>query len=457
MWEAFEHAAFEGLDNLTALIDVNRLGQRGETMYGWDLDAYVRRARAFGWHALAVDGHDVAAIDAAYSEAVSTQGRPTVVVALTMKGKGVASVENAEDLHGKPLPDPERAIAELGGIRDLGVEVTRPDPGRARFRFETSPLELPSWQVGDEVATRQAYGDALQALGHHRADVVALDGEVDNSTYAVRFAQAHPERYFEMYIAEQQMVAAAVGMQARGWHPFVTTFAAFLTRAHDFIRMAAISRANLRLVGSHAGTAIGADGPSQMGLEDLAAIRAVHGSTVLYPCDGNQTAKLVAEMADCAGVSYLRTTRGDTPVLYDPDTEFPIGGSQTLRSTPEDHVTVVAAGATVGEALGAADELAEAGIGVRVIDAYSVKPIDAHTLRRAARETGRLITVEDHWPEGGLGDAVLDVFADGHPGPRIVKLAARVMPGSAPTAEQLRNAGIDTGTIVDTARALAAS
>ena len=337
MWEAFEHASFEGLDNLTAIIDVNRLGQRGETMHGWDLDSYVTRAEAFGWHAIAIDGHDVEAIDRAYEEAISTQGKPTVIVAKTKKGKGVAAVEDKENWHGKALDDPDAAIEELGGIRSITVDVHKPDPGEPH-RFETQPLELPTYELGEEVATRKAYGDALAAVGAAHGDVVALDGEVSNSTYAEIFAKALPERFFEMYIAEQQLVAAAVGMQVRGWKPFASTFAAFFTRAYDFVRMAAISRANIKLAGSHAGVSIGEDGPSQMALEDLAAFRAVYSSTVLYPSDANQTAKLVATMVDLDGIVFMRTTRANTPVIYEPDEEFPVGGSKVVRETVDDEV-----------------------------------------------------------------------------------------------------------------------
>ena len=341
IWEAFEHAAHYELDNLTAIVDGNRLGQRGETMVGWELDRHAERARAFGWHAIEVDGHDVEAIDRAYAEAVATPGKPTVVVARTVKGKGVAAVEDVNGFHGKPLDDPDPAIAELGGERDIRIEVAKPEPVEPH-RFPGGELELPRYEVGSEVATRKAYGEALAALGAARGDVVALDGEVSNSTFAELFAKAHPERYFEMYIAEQQMVAAAVGLQVVGWKPFVSTFAAFLTRAYDFIRMAAVSRARLVLSGSHAGVSIGEDGPSQMGLEDIAAFRAINGSVVLHPCDGNQTAKLVAELADADGIAYLRTLRPATPVLYGPDEEFEIGGSRVVRSSDEDEVAIVA-------------------------------------------------------------------------------------------------------------------
>jgi transketolase len=455
MWEAFEHAAFMGLDNLTAIIDVNRLGQRGETMHGWDLESYTARAQAFGWHTIAVDGHDVEAIDRAYAEALETTGRPTVVVAKTIKGKGVAEVEDKGGFHGKALDEPEKAIAELGGERHIRVEVAKPEGRGEAHRFETTGrLDLPRYELGDQVATRKAYGDALAALGSSRGDVVALDGEVSNSTYAEIFAKAHPERYFEMYIAEQQMVAAAVGIQVRGWRPFASTFAAFFTRAYDFVRMAAVSRASVALSGSHAGVSIGEDGPSQMGLEDLAAFRAVRGSTVLYPSDANQTARLVAEMADLDGIVYLRTTRGSTPVIYEPEEDFPVGGSRVVRSSEDDEVTIVAAGITLHEALEAADALAEDGVAARVIDCYSVKPIDAETLRAAAESTGRIVTVEDHWPEGGLGEAVLAALADVEPRPGILLLAVREMPGSGKPAELLAAAGIDAEHIAAAARRL---
>ncbi len=452
MWEAFEHAAFYELDNLTAIIDVNKWGQRGETMHGWDLDSYANRARAFGWHAIEIDGHDVEEIDQAYGDALAQQGQPTVIVARTLKGKGVKEVEDKPNWHGKALDDPAEAIAELGGERNITIQVAKPDKGEPH-RFEaTGSLELPTWELGEEVATRRAYGDALAALGAARGDVVGLDGEVSNSTYAEIFRDAHPDRYFEMYIAEQQMVAAAVGLQVRNWVPFASTFAAFLSRAYDFVRMAAISQANIRLCGSHAGVSIGEDGPSQMALEDLAMMRAVHGSTVLYPCDANQTAKLVAEMADQDGIVYLRTTRAATPVVYGADDEFPVGGSRVLRDGAD--VTVVAAGITLHEALKAADRLSAEGIDARVIDLYSVKPVDAGTLRAAAEETGRILTVEDHWSEGGIGDAVLEVLADAEQPARVVRLAVREMPGSGKPDELLAAAGIDAAHIAEAAQAL---
>jgi len=453
MWEAFEHAAHYELDNLTAIIDVNRLGQRGETMVGWDLDIYRDRAHAFGWETIEIDGHDVEAIDRALTEAAGTTGKPTVVIARTIKGKGVKTVENQPGWHGKALDDPDAAIEELGGLRNIHVDVAKPEPGE-RHVFPTGDLQLPRYAVGDEVATRKAYGEALAALGSARGDVVALDGEVSNSTFAEIFAKAHPERYFEMYIAEQQLLAAAVGLSAREWNPFASTFAAFFARAYDFIRMAAISRANLRLAGSHAGVSIGEDGPSQMALEDIASLRAIHSSTVLQPCDANQTAKLVAAMADTEGIVFLRTLRPNTPVIYDADEEFEIGGSRVLRSTVTDDVTIVASGVTVHEALEAAETLAEEDIGARVIDLYSVKPIDAETLQTAAEATGRIVTVEDHFPDGGVGDAVLAALAEKGEQARVVKLAVTDMPHSGKPDELLSAFGIDAAHIADAARQL---
>jgi len=452
MWEAAEHAAFYELDNLTAIIDVNRLGQRGETMHGWDLSSYSDRFRAFGWHTIEIDGHDVEQIDAAYREAESTTGKPTAVVAKTIKGKGYSKVEDQGGWHGKAVA--EDAIEELGGIRNITIDVPKPD-ARDRHRFDPPGTpEWPSYEVGSKVATRKAYGEALAALGGVDGEVVALDGEVSNSTFAEIFRDAHPERYFEMYIAEQQLVAAAVGMQVLGWKPFASTFAAFMSRAYDFVRMAAISRATIKLCGSHAGVSIGEDGPSQMALEDLAAFRAVHGSTVLYPCDGNQTTKLVQAMADIEGISFLRTTRADTAVLYGPGEEFPVGGSKTVRSSEDDDVTIVAAGITVHEALAAAERLAGEGVSARVIDLYSVKPLDAETLRSIRTP---IVTVEDHWAEGGLGEAVLSALSEAEDRPQVRILAVRELPHSGKPAELLAAAGIDAEHIAAAARELAAT
>jgi transketolase len=449
-WEALEHAAFYELDNLVAIIDVNRLGQRGETMHGWDLDSYASRARAFGCHTIEIDGHDVEAIDRAYAEAIDTAGQPVVIVAKTIKGKGDPDVEDKNGFHGKALDHSDEVIATLGGVRDLKVEVAKPDTGASKHEFPSGALELPRYELGAEVATRKAYGDALLALGKARGDVVALDGEVSNSTYAEEFRNEIPERYFEMYIAEQQMVATAVGMQVLGWRPFASTFAAFMSRAYDFIRMSAISRASYCLCGSHAGVSIGEDGPSQMALEDIASLRAVHGSTVLHPCDANQTAKLVEKMADTDGIVYLRTLRPATPVVYGPDEEFEIGGSRTLRQG--DDVALVGAGITIHEALKAADALAQEGVEARVIDLYSIKPLDAETLRSL---TCPIVTAEDHWAEGGLGEAVLSALADSDERPPLVRLAVHEMPHSGKPAELLAEAGIDADGIAAAARSLA--
>jgi transketolase len=454
MWEAFEAAGHNGLDNLTAIIDVNRLGQTGPTMHEWDLDAYRRRAEAFGWKAIEVDGHDVEAIDRAYAEAVGTTGQPSVIIARTQKGHGVEAVADLPGKHGKALDDMDAAIAELGGIRDISVEVSKPEIDDQPHVFETGNLTLPSYEPGTKEATRKAFGDALVALGRANGKVVAIDGEVGNSTYTEEFAQALPDRFFQMYIAEQQMIAAAVGMQVRGWRPFAATFAAFLARAYDFVRMAAISRASFALAGSHAGVSIGEDGPSQMALEDLAAFRAVHGSTVLYPSDANAAAALVAQMAERDGIVFMRTTREKTPILYAPGDEFRIGGSRVVRESDDDAVTIVGAGITLHEAVKAADELAADGIQARVVDLYSVKPIDADTIRAAAADTGAILTVEDHWPEGGIGDAVLEVLAEEQPHPIVVKLAVREMPGSGKPEELLHAAGIDADCIAAAAREL---
>jgi transketolase len=458
MWEAFEAASFRELDNLTAIIDVNRLGQTGETMHGWDLDAYANRARGFGWEAIEIDGHDVAKIDRALAQAVATTGRPTVIVARTEKGHGVSAVANKNGAHGKPVTDEAAAIAELGGRRDAIVDVPKPDGDARPHRFPASgELSLPAYEIGTKEATRKAYGDALVALGNARGDVVAIDGEVGNSTYSEEFAQAHPDRFVQAYIAEQQLLAYAVGFQVRGWRPFAATFAAFLARAYDFVRMAAVSRANIVLAGSHAGVSIGEDGPSQMALEDLASLRAVHGSTVLYPSDPNQAAALLALAADLEGIVFMRTTREKTPVIYQPGERFAVGGSRVVRQTDDDQVTLVGAGITLHEAMKAADYLAADAIKARVIDCYSIKPIDTETLAAAARETAAIVTVEDHLPEGGLGDAVLEALAETPSRPIVRKLAVRIMPGSASPAEQLAAAGIDAEHIAAAARELVGS
>ncbi|MEU4361321.1 transketolase [Promicromonospora sp. NPDC023987] len=458
IWEALDKASTYGLTNLITMVDVNRLGQRGATELGWDMDAYAARVEAFGARAIVVDGHDLAAIDEAMTAATATDlDRPVVILARTVKGKGFTTIEDSPEWHGKPLPADlaEQAIAELGGERHLQVRgpqapnVTGPD-------LAPSAVQLPTYDQGAKVATRKAYGDGLVALGRADPRVVALDAEVSNSTHADQFAHELPDRFFEMYIAEQQMVAAATGLSVRGYTAFASTFAAFLTRAHDFVRMAPISGADLRLVGSHAGVEIGADGPSQMALEDLAMIAATHGSTVLYPSDATSTVALVQAMADTPGVVYMRTTRGAYPVLYGPDETFPVGGSKMLRSTDDDTVTLVGAGVTLHEALRAADTLADEGINARVIDTYSIKPIDTATLVAAVNATGgRIVVAEDHHREGGLGAATTTALVGaGITGLHLEHLAVDGIPGSGTSTELLAWAGIDADHIATAARRL---
>ena len=452
VWEAMANASHDGADNLIAIVDVNRLGQRGPTMLEWDLDTYSARALAFGWHPIVVDGHDVAAIDAAFVEAEQAD-RPAIVIAKTEKGHGVSFLANREGWHGKALSqeEAERAIAELGGPRDLSVTPRKPEAGVAP-PADAPNVTLPAYT--EAIATRKAFGETLAALSV-RPEVVAIDGEVANSTYTEDLQKVAPDRFVEGYIAEQNMLGMAVGMQVLGKIVFPATFAAFFTRAYDFIRMAAISRADLRLSGSHAGVSIGEDGPSQMALEDIAMMRAVHGSTVLYPCDGNSTVALVAAMADLPGISYIRTTREKTPAVYGVGETFPVGGSKSLRSSQNDRVTLVGAGITVHEALGAAEALAADGIAARVLDCYSIKPIDGEALRTASSETGLVVTIEDHWVEGGLGDAVLAALAaDGILSGRVIKIAITQMPGSG-TPEELRDwGGISADAIAGTVRSL---
>jgi len=452
IWESFDKGTYYKLDNLAAILDMNRLGQRGETELGWHSEKYAARIRAFGWHAIELDGHDLSAIDRAYAEALTIKDQPTCLIAKTVKGSGVSFLANKDGWHGKALnPEQEQqALKELGGERHITVKPHLPENQALVAGDEPQPLQLPVYKIGSKEATRKAYGDAITALGTSMPNMVALDAEVSNSTHADEFKKAHPKRFFEMFIAEQQLLGAAVGLGVLGKVAFASTFAAFFTRAYDQIRMAAVSNATIHLSGSHAGVSIGEDGPSQMALEDLAMMRAVYGSTVLYPCDPNQTAKLIKHMTDLRGISYIRTTREKTPVLYGPDEEFPVGGSRVLKQSEQDQATVIGAGITVHEALKAYEQLKSAGISIRVIDAYSVKPIDKETLHRAAQETGgKLVVVEDHWEEGGLGDAVLDAFSGGPiKDLTVIKLAVRKMPGSATPAEQLDAAGIDAGHIV---------
>ncbi|HEU4868901.1 MAG TPA: transketolase [Actinomycetota bacterium] len=456
IWEGFARAGFEKLDNITAIIDVNRLGQRGPTELEWDMETYKRRIEAFGWNAIVVDGHNLEEIDAAMTEALN-DGMPTAIVAKTKKGQGISFMADQAGWHGKPLNAEQaaEALAEIGDEPSRTFEVQPPREWTAP-QLKNEPVQLKKYT--DALATRKAYGETLAALGDARGDVVVLDAEVSNSTYSEDFKVDHADRFFEMYIAEQQMVASAVGMQVVGLRPFASTFAAFLTRAYDFIRMAAISQANMCLSGSHAGVSIGADGPSQMALEDLAMMRAVFGSTVLYPSDANQTAQLVAAMADLDGISYMRTTREKTGLLYGPDETFPIGGSKVYRSSDSDQVTIVGAGITAHEAVKAADELAGEGINVRLVDAYSVKPIDGEGIAAAVKATGgKLVVAEDHWEEGGIADAVLMAFAKlGFTDFTLKHLAVREMPGSGEPMELLKAAKIDGEHIAKAVRELLA-
>ncbi len=459
IWEAIDKAGYYGLSNLTAIFDVNRLGQRGETEYGWNLEVYRQRAEAFGAHPVVIDGHDVEEIDAALWNARQAVGKPTVIIARTIKGKGFSEIENKDGWHGRALPPDmaERAIAEMGGVRHITVQTRKPPPvgaGHTGAPSQAARVTLPTYEVGTKVATRKAYGDALVALGG-LPDVVAMDGEVSNSTHADEFARAYPDRFFEMFIAEQILVSVAVGMSVRRYRPFASTFAAFFTRAYDFIRMAAISEANIRLTGSHAGVEIGQDGPSQMALEDLAAMRAIHGSTVLYPSDATSAAKLTAAMADTEGIVFMRTTRGAYPVLYSPDEEFPVGGAKVLRSSDRDQVALIGAGVTLHNCLAAADQLAREGVSARVIDLYSVKPVDEGVLREASAVTGgRFVVAEDHYPQGGLGAAVMEALAGDASPPRVAHCAVQDLPTSGKPEELMEAAGISAGHIAEAARTL---
>ncbi|HTJ71797.1 MAG TPA: transketolase [Actinospica sp.] len=467
VWEALDKAGAHKLGRLTVIVDVNRLGQTGPTEYGWDLAPYAARARAFGCAVLEIDGHDVREIDTAYEAAVSAD-RPTVILARTVKGYGCAKVADSPDWHGKPLPADlaEQAIADLGGpthLRVLGpgpINADRDDgtatgtgvPRVAPVHVPSPaplPVEAPGFAKGEEVGTRAAYGKALVALGEDQ-DVVVLDGEVGNSTGTGEFEKAYPERFFQMYIAEQQLIASAAGFAARGWRVHAATFAAFLSRAHDFLRIVAIDGPPIHLAGTHCGVEIGPDGPSQMGLEDIAMMRCLHGSTVLYPADANAAAQLAVATNKLSGISYLRITRGAYPVLYEPDEPFPVGGSKLWGEGADDVATLVGAGVTLHECLAAAEELALEGLPVRVLDLYSIKPIDARTLRRCATDTPLVVTVEDHRPEGGVGEAVAAELTDV---PCMIRrLAVRDVPGSDSPEHNLDRAGISARHIAQTVR-----
>ncbi|HEY6360941.1 MAG TPA: transketolase [Vicinamibacterales bacterium] len=455
VWEAAEMASFHDVDSLCAVIDVNALGQSRPTALQHDLDAHAVRWRACGWHTIAVDGHDVAAILDAFDEARRTRGRPSMILARTIKGKGISLMEGKGGWHGKPLKagdEVEKALAELRSqfVPEDGNSRPQPPPPKTvqRPAPRRGTVGASPYKVGDKVATREAYGDAIARLGDADDRIVALDGDVKNSTFSEKFEQRHPDRFYQAFIAEQVMIGAAMGLAARGAIPFPSTFAAFLTRAYDFIRMAAIGNNNIKMAGSHAGVSIGEDGPSQMALEDLAMMRAQPNIAVLYPCDAVSTERLIEEMAYCTGPVYMRTSRPKTPVIYGPDETFPIGGLKVLRQSAADVATVIGAGVTLFEALAAHDMLKAAGVNVRVIDLYCLQPIDADTLVRCARETsGRVITVEDHYRGGGIGDAVAAAVASA--GVIVRRLAVPGIPRSGAPDELLDRFGISARHIVD--------
>ncbi|MGE3274235.1 MAG: transketolase [Vicinamibacterales bacterium] len=457
VWEAASVAANDALDSLCAIVDVNALGQSRHTQLEHDMAQYKARFEAFGWHAIVIDGHDMAAIVAAYAEARETKGRPTAILARTIKGKGVSFAEGKDGWHGKAFKkgaEMDKALAELEAQfvpEPDGAHFTIPMPPDPPAAQAPSPVAAPSYTMGEEVATREAYGTALAKLGAADLRVVALDADVGNSTFSLKFGEQFPDRFYQNFIAEQAMIGASMGLAARGAIPFPSTFAAFLSRAADFIRMAAISGVGIKMAGSHAGISIGEDGPSQMALEDLAMMAAQPNITVLYPSDAVSTEHLMAAAAYHQGPVYIRTTRPKTPVLYRNEEAFPIGGSKVLRESDRDTVTIIGAGITVFEALEAHDTLKAEGIHARVIDLYSVQPVDRATLVRAAKETGRLITVEDHYPTGGIGDAVAAAVAgDGF---TVTRLAVREIPRSGQPAELLDKYGISARHIVAAVKA----
>ena len=468
VWEAAEIASYYKLDNLIGIVDVNGLGQSQRTMYGHDTEVYRRRFEAFGWHALAIDGHNVAEIIAALDEAMAVTDKPAVIVAATLKGKGVSFTEDKDGWHGKAIKKGDelaQAMAELvrttvGSSSQQQTITTsnelrmKPPVGRAGAGAPVTGKVSPGeYSVGQQVATREAYGEALARLGDANPLVVVLDGDTKNSTYSEKFMKSHPERFFESFIAEQNMVGAAVGLGAMGKIPFASTFACFLTRAYDQVRMAAVSQANLKLCGSHAGVSIGEDGPSQMALEDLAMMRAIEASTVLYPSDAIATERAVGLAAEHRGIVYIRTSRPKTPVIYSKDEQFEIGRAKVIRQSNEDKATIVSCGVTLIEALAAYDELKAEGISVRVIDLFSVKPVDEATLRKAGSETSNLIlTVEDHAAWGGIGDAVAAAVSPA--GIRVHQLAVREVPRSGKPEELLAAYGIDRFAIAAALRKL---
>lgn len=449
VWEAAAFASFNKLDNLCAIVDVNRLAQSDATMYGHDLDVYAKRFEAFGWKAVVIDGHDVAQVLSALDKAKAGKGAPTAIVAKTFKGKGVSWLEDKDGWHGVAVPKDklQDAIKELG---DTGITLKVEPRTVGNPPKEAGPVTItPEYGPDTKIATRQAYGKALAKLAKACPQAVAVDGDVKNSTFSQDFKKVAPERFVEAYIAEQNMVGVALGLGTEGKIPCASTFAAFFSRAYDFIRMAAISRPkNLILCGSHAGVSIGEDGPSQMALEDLAMMRGVVGSTVLYPSDGVSAERCVESAVNKGGIVYIRTTRPKTGILYKAEEKFPVGGSKIVKSSAKDKATIVGAGITLWNALEAHDILAKENIPVRVIDAYSVKPIDAETLRKAAAETGVVIAVEDHSVDGGLGDAVAGAL----PGVKVVRLGVTQIPRSGKPDELMAWAGIDARSIADAVR-----
>jgi len=450
VWEAAALAAHYQLDNLVAIVDVNRLGQSQATMHGADGEAYAQKFGGFGWHTTVIDGHNFEQIIASFAEAQSKKGQPTAIIAVTKKGKGVSFVEDKDSWHGKPLKKGEevqKALRELplsGASRP--VVIAKPSAA-TKVAPVRKPVAAPEYKLGDPVATREAYGAALTKLGAANSSVVAMDGDTKNSTFAEKFMKAYPDRFFEGFIAEQNLVGFSVGLSKCGKVPFASTFGAFFGRAMDHLRMGAISMANIKCVGSHCGVSIGEDGPSQMALEDLAMFRSIPNALVFYPSDAVSTEKLVALAADHEGMVYIRTSRPKNPVFYPNEEPFEIGGSKILQSSANDRLTIVAAGVTVAEALKACDLLGQEGIAIRVLDAYSVKPVDEKGLLKAAAQTNNtLVVVEEHYPEGGLGDAVLNAVANN--GVRVFKMAVREIPRSGKPEELLERYGLSAGCIV---------
>ena len=415
-WESMQIASHYKLDNLIGMIDVNRLGQRGETMYGADLYSYERKISSFGWKTIIVnDGHNIEEINAAYKEALNKDGKPSMIIAKTIKGKGVSFIEDKEGWHGKIL-DQEQcrdAIKELGSLdKEMIGDIASPDikkkSATSRSNRKTYS-ERNTYTPGDMIPTRKAYGDALTKIADDFPLITVLDAEVSNSTYSEIFKKKYPERFFEMYIGEQNMVGAALGLSLRGKIPFISTFAAFFTRAYDQIRMSQYSDANIKFTGSHAGVSIGPDGASQMGLEDISMFRSLYGCTVFYPSDAVSTEAIVRIAAGHKGNVYIRTTRMDTPVIYKNSDRFKIGGSHTIKSSKNDRVTIIAAGITLYETLKAYEDLIKENINIKVIDLYCIKPLDEDAIISASKDTAAIITVEDHFPSGGLGEAVKSI------------------------------------------------